>query len=190
MTDARQRVEGPVTRRYLGVDLSDEEVRTALRCGCLTVKRAVPIDDTPVVDAHINIAGSTAPLRQRGIPTNARNVRSLGKYLKCDAPSGSDVKSSRVDCPLGFLERVWVRESFAEIELNIDGAFKARLSYRADHPCGVLLASHRAELAWREAPEMTLEQSRFSMFAANIEVVIDNGLWYWVAKYKQVLHVK
>jgi hypothetical protein len=71
-------------------------------------RRTIRICDTPITKAQ-----SDDCARQRGIPTNAFNVRRCGNYVKCDAPAGSATVSSRVECPHGWIEdRLWVKETF------------------------------------------------------------------------------
>ncbi|HEX8795475.1 MAG TPA: hypothetical protein VF765_31210 [Polyangiaceae bacterium] len=99
----------------------------ALVAGTKTqTRRIVRVDDTPI--QH----GDGPLFLQRGIPSNAANVRHIGPYLKCDAPKGSNTVSSRVPCPFGVVgDRLWVRETFAAPpgSTNRDEAV-----YRADIP--------------------------------------------------------
>lgn len=91
------------------VDLSTSEVRELIRRGSLTLIRPIAIDDTPITDADAD-----ANVKQRGIPSNAANLRFIGPYLKCNSPYGSVTVSSRVECPFGRYvgKRVWVRETW------------------------------------------------------------------------------
>lgn len=83
-------------------------VRAILAGEKTQTRRIVAIDDKP-----ISARAADKGKRQRGIPTNAVNVRFLGPYLKCDAPVGSATVSARVECPYGDIgDRLWVRETW------------------------------------------------------------------------------
>jgi hypothetical protein len=98
-------------------------VRAILAGQKTQTRRLIRIDDTPV-----QFEASAANVRQRGIPSDAQNVRFLGCYLKCDAPEGSTTVSSRVLCPYGQAGgRLWVRETWATLTGN-----GIRTVYRAD----------------------------------------------------------
>ena len=88
---------------------SSSMVRAILDGKKTQTRRIVRIDDAPISKADWDKGK-----RQRGIPSNAQNVRMIG-YLKCDAPPGSYAVSSRVDCPYWDLggSRLWVRETWA-----------------------------------------------------------------------------
>jgi len=86
-------------------------VRVILAGTKTQTRRIVRIDDEPIGER-----GAKAGQFQRGIPTNASNVRfTPGVYLKCDAPRGSATVSCRVLCPYGSPgDRLWLRESIRE----------------------------------------------------------------------------
>jgi len=90
-------------------------------------RRVVRICDDPITQAD-----HEAGRRQRGIPTDAKNVRWLG-YLKCDAPPGSYTVSARVDCPYGDPgDRLWVKETHAQFAVgNRSGISPQCVAYRA-----------------------------------------------------------
>lgn len=82
-------------------------IRAILEGRKTVTRRIVRVDDTPITEAAWR-----AHKRQRGIPSNAQNVRMCGSYVKCDAPAGSATVSSRVECPYGWGgDRLWVRET-------------------------------------------------------------------------------
>jgi hypothetical protein len=106
-------------------------VRAILAGTKTQTRRIVRIDDRPITASDVEKLK-----RQRGIPSNAKNVRMLG-YLKCDAPPGSATVSSRVDCPYGIPgDRLWVRESIKVVaRADEDGL---------DHDLAVFVADESA----------------------------------------------
>jgi hypothetical protein len=105
-------------------------VRAILAGTKTQTRRAVRVDDRPVI---VKMGSATERCeRQRGIPSNATNVRYIGPYLKCDAPEGSNTVSSRVRCPFGVpCDRLWVRETWA-VPPGIES--RDAVAYRADIP--------------------------------------------------------
>lgn len=93
--------------KELGILFSPPMVRAIVAGQKTVTRRAIPIDNTPITEAE-----ARAGKHQRGIPTNAQNVRFCGPYIKCDSPEGSFTVSSRVDCPFAEVERLWVREAW------------------------------------------------------------------------------
>lgn len=102
---------------------SGEMVRALLAGRKTQTRRVVRICDTPITKAECD-----AFKRQKGIPTEAVNVRMCGEYVKCDSPVGSATVSSRVTCPYGSIDdRLWVKETH---HVGSNGA----VHYRADYP--------------------------------------------------------
>jgi hypothetical protein len=103
-------------------------VRAILAGAKTQTRRMIRIDDTPISEAAYK-----ALRNQRGIPSNATNVRMLG-YLKCDSPPGSATVSSRVWCPYGMIgDRLWVRETHAQFAVGegMKRAVPQCVAYRA-----------------------------------------------------------
>lgn len=118
-------------------------------------RRAIRIDDTPISDADYK-----ALKNQRGIPSNATNVRMLG-YLKCDAPPGSATVSSRVWCPYGMIgDRLWVKET------HVYRAKYDEVYYRADHPVHDPFAHN----GWRPSIFMPRKWSRITLDILDVRV--------------------
>lgn len=93
---------------------------TAILAGRKTqTRRLVRIDDRPILDDFITrnrrLDDPLDPRGyERGIPSNAQNVRMCGDYLKCDSAPGSITVSNRVLCPQGVSgDHLWVRETWA-----------------------------------------------------------------------------
>lgn len=108
-------------------------VRAILSGRKTQTRRIIRIDDTP-----ISKADSDACRRQKGIPTNAVNVRIGCGYLKCDAPPGSAMVSALVYCPYGDIgDRLWVKEAH---HVGSNGTVTYRADYDAnpfsDDECG------------------------------------------------------
>jgi hypothetical protein len=83
-------------------------VRAILAGTKTQTRRVVRVDEIPITED----AARDGRL-QKGIPSNAANVRLLGDYVKCDAPPGSHTVSSRVLSPYGLPgDRLWVRERY------------------------------------------------------------------------------
>lgn len=113
-------------------------------------RRAVRIDDTPITAADV------AKLkRQKGIPSDAQNVRFLGEYVKCDAPPGSHTVSARVPCPYGDVgDTLRVRERWAvakEYDRQPPSALgdvaRQQIWYEADEEPGTAVDPRRGR--WR-----------------------------------------
>lgn len=158
---------------------SGQMVRAILDNRKTQTRRIVRICDAPITKAE-----SDACRRQKGIPTNAVNVRLCGGYLKCDAPPGSATVSSRVPCPYGQPdERLWVRESFFVDHYNYypRGPFpKAKppeiddnILYAADGTCCEQLGECDCEgkgAVWRPSIHMPRWASRLSLEIIRIRV--------------------
>jgi hypothetical protein len=177
------------------ITLHAPEVLAALSGTQLTIRRAVRIDNRPVRDGP----DGTPAKRQRGIPQGAKNVRSLGAYLKCDAPKGSATVSCRVDHPLwdwwegdrGPAPR-WVRESWQLDELpdltdgiryEADGAFRAITETEVAEWIDRLepgLPEERRHL-WQPAARMPAWASRLSVRLIHPTIEEIAGVWHWVA---------
>ncbi len=130
--------------------MSAPMVRSLLDGSKTETRRLVRIDDTPISAAECrriarsDLAPLDKRLYQKGIPTNAQNVRMCGHYLKCDAAPGSHTVSNRVLCPYGNNyefegDRLWVRETWRTDAQYDDRAPRdvptgARILYEADWP--------------------------------------------------------
>ena len=117
-----------------GILFSSEMVRALLAGTKTQTRRLIRVDDTPIAERD-----AKALRYQRGIPSNAQNVRFDGyQYLKCDAPPGSATVSSRVMAPHQPQQILWCRETFADGYSDplcvIDGVQHFRPIYRADAP--------------------------------------------------------
>ncbi len=120
-------------------------------------RRQIRIDDMPLTAKQVG-------KRQRGIPSNASNVRLLGEYLKCDAPDGSATASCRVTCPYGFIgDTLWVRETWWHNE-SIPGA--NGVAYRADGE----MPRHMEGSRWRPSIFMPRWASRITLEITGIKV--------------------
>lgn len=131
-------------------------VRAILDGRKTVTRRIVRVDDTP-----IKIAPSEHLRNQRGIPSDAKNVRMCGSYVKTDAPPGSDTVSARVECPYGsFGDRLWVRETFAACRYEEKHA--GCLQYRAsgDDP----------DVRWRPSIFMPRKLSRITLGVMRVGV--------------------
>lgn len=132
-------------------------VRAILAGAKTQTRRLVRIDDRPITGAR------AAPgRRQRGIPSNAVNVRMLG-YLKCDAPPGSETVSCRVDCPYGDPgDRLWVRETWAPVDhfMGEEKEEPQSIGYQADR---VALCHHH--------PMFESQPSRLDTYAWNWDAI-------------------
>jgi hypothetical protein len=126
-------------------------IRAILSGAKTQTRRIVRIDDRPVI---VKLGSATERTeRQRGIPTNAENVRMVGHYLKCDAPPGSNTVSSRVPCPYGFNgDRLWVKETWQESD---SGPPLYRADYESDEHAGVS--------RWRPSIFMRRDDSRITL---------------------------
>jgi hypothetical protein len=158
------------------LDLIDAEVRYLIGAGVLTRFEPIPIDDTP-----ITLKQALDCEKQRGIPSNATNVRWLGLYVKCDSPDGSACRSARVEQPEEGVR--WVREAFAEHEP--DDVQGTRVYYRADYPTGECQVRPGVFLTWREASEMPRKFSRFNVASRVRGVEQRDGVWCWVIDYRR-----
>ena len=159
------------------VDLSEDEVR-AIRAGRRVVRyEPVPIDDTPITEESWRVYR-----RQRGIPSNAQNVRFIG-FLKCDSPEGSVTVSSRMDppVPLGAGDVLWVREAFAEYEP--DDVQGTRVYYAADYEGRECWVRPGVALMWRPSSEMQREFARCFVNVHCLGVEFRDGAWQWVLAY-------
>lgn len=110
-------------------------VRAILDGSKTKTRRLVRIDDTPITKAMADRMVERDDAYQKGIPTNAQNVRMCGSYLKCDAPPGSETVSARVLCPYGESyefngDRLWVRETHRVVGWN--DIERATVEYQAD----------------------------------------------------------
>jgi hypothetical protein len=84
-----------------------------------------------ICDAPISLKDFFAAKKQKGIPSNAVNVRNGPYYLKCDSPLGSRTVSSRVVSPYGHSgDQLWVKENFRWIE-GLEG-MRSDLQFQAD----------------------------------------------------------
>lgn len=177
------------------VTLHAPEVLALLRGESPTVRRPIRIDNRLVRDGP----DGRPPHRQRGIPRNAVNVRSLGAFIKCDAPPGSSTVSCRVEHPLWDWwaddhrpAPRWVRESWRPDELpdltdgiryEADGAFQpiteAEVAAWIDRLEPGLPDERRRP--WQPAARMPEWASRMTvrLLRATIEEVA--GVWHWVA---------
>jgi hypothetical protein len=158
------------------VDLSSAEVREVLTKGTVTVTRPIAIDDTPISDADAD-----ACVKQRGIPSNATNVRFMGMYLKCDSPDGSVTVSSRVECPFGRCvgDRVWVREAWRP-DSSHDPDDTRYLADQADD----MPDDWRDALEWHEPETMPRIRSRVSMVVARVSVSA-GPVHQWIIRYNE-----
>jgi len=149
----------------------------AILAGRKTVtRRIVRIDESPVIRTH------GRPQYQRGLPSNATNVRMCGHYVKADAPEGSNTVSARVVCPYGSTgDRLWVRETFGAHVDHPDaltmpeyegGHDPARLLYRADETRG--LTQHYAipwdRVPWKPSIHMPRWASRITLEITSVHV--------------------
>jgi hypothetical protein len=127
-----------------GISMTAESVQAILAGTKTQTRRLVRIDDTP-----ISKTSDDAQRLQRGIPSNATNVRFLGPYLKCDAPPRSRAVSSQVVCPYGVAgDRLWCREAFAYSVKDPDSAFNDE--YDAEHYDIVYRADAEDVGAWTQ----------------------------------------
>lgn len=150
-----QAVETP--RGLRAATFSAPMVRALAAGDKTSTRRAVRIDDTPISQRD-----AERFKRQRGVPTDATNVRYLGVYLKCDSPPGSYTVSSRVDCPYGLPgDELWVKETW------LPGEGGAPPTYRADCPDGKIpeaaLRGRKSPTRWRSPRFMPKAASRFRL---------------------------
>lgn len=139
---------------------SGEMVRAILGGRKSQTRRAIRICDDP-------IPKSDRVLYQRGIPTNANNVRMSCPYLKCDSPPGSATVSCRVFCPYGTIgDKLWVKETFGIPYALAKGQVAPRedIVYRANP------RDQSAPLKWKPAIFMRREYSRITLEITGVRV--------------------
>lgn len=130
---------------------SGEMVRAILEGRKTQTRRVIRIDDSPI------LRGSGD--RQRGIPSDAQNVRFCSAYLKCDSPAGSYTVSSRVPCPYGESgDRLWVKETFYDCHHDTK---KRNYEYRADW--SPAREADERDFAWRPSIFMPRSASRITL---------------------------
>lgn len=151
--------------------LDDHEVAFLRATGRVQRVERVSIDDAPITKAQAERLEL-----QRGIPRNARNVRWLGSYLKCDAPDGSATVSSRVVPPYDDAE-LWVAEAYAEHE--VDDVVGTRVFYRADYPDGRLELRPGVPVVWSGAAAMPRHLSRLLVRVKTLGARVVHGAWHW-----------
>lgn len=128
-------------------------------------RRPIRIDDRPIV---IGSGFNPELPKQRGIPTDAVNVRMCGPYLKCDAPAGSNTVSSRVLCPYGVPgDRLLVKERWARLTGN-----GHRFVYEADGEprTGVNMTQTVVGMTWRSPLFMPHNLSRITLEVTGVRV--------------------
>ena len=118
--------------------------------------------------------------RQRGIPSNAQNVRMLG-YLKCDAPPGSHAVSSRVESPYGLGgDLLWCRETFAlapacndpdpEVETDWHVIYRADQDPRYERPWTDESGEATVKPPWKPSIFMPRWASRLTLRVLDVSV--------------------
>lgn len=157
-----------------GIVFGADSVRSILAGEKLQTRRLVRIDDTPVL-----FEDSAANVRQRGIPTNAQNVRFLGSYLKCDSPAGSTTVSSRVLCPYGAIgDRLYVKETWMELYDNGNDGLTCLPPSGDDQRAALRRAKYRADgekpegfaASWKSPRYMPRWASRITLEVTEVRV--------------------
>lgn len=141
-------------------------VRAILEGRKTQTRRIVRICDEPITKAE-----SDACRWQKGIPSNAVNVRMCGTYLKCDSPPDSATVSARVPCPYGHREdRLWVREPWRIFDASkecscYDDCVCSRL-----HGKPVFRADCDSEDKWKPSIYMPRKLSRLTLEIVRVRV--------------------
>ena len=165
--------EATTTERPLA--LGGDDIR-AILSGKTQLRWPIPVDDSPITEAQ-----ASAGERQRGIPTNAQNLRFCGDYLKCDSPDGSYTASSRVTVPCEPDDVVWVQETWRP-DYSHD---PEDTRYRADLPDDVdpvIVDLY----PWEASADMAHSRSRLSLRIVRVAFERAGDGYVWVVDFEVV----